>query len=147
TGEPAVVLDPWGRIAGLDGSYLGEFTMPPGFDMSAAGDTGPRPNRSLEGLTLLPDGRFLFAAMEDPRYEDGPNPDRDHAALVRITKFDDESRSPVAQYAYPLGLASSPYETNGLSDLVALTDSSFLVVERSGSDKGAVVRIYRADIG
>ena len=147
TGEPAVVLDPWVRIAGLDGSYLGEFTMPPGFDMSAAGDTGPRPNRSLEGLTLLPDGRFLFAAMEDPRYEDGPNPDRDHAALVRITKFDVESRSPVAQYAYPLGLTSSPSETNGLSDLVALTDSFFLVVERSGSDKGAVVRIYRADIG
>ena len=37
-------------------------------------------------------------------------------------------------------------ETNGLSDLVALTDSSFLVLERSGSDKGVVVRIYRADI-
>jgi len=37
-------------------------------------------------------------------------------------------------------------ETNGLSDLVALTDSSFLVVERSGSEKGVVVRIYRADI-
>ena len=55
TGEPAVVLDPWVRIAGLDGSYLGEFTMPPGFDMSAAGDAGPRPNRSLEGLTLSPE--------------------------------------------------------------------------------------------
>ena len=146
TGEPAIVLDPWVRIAGLDGSYLGEFTMPPGFNMSAAGDAGPRPNKSLEGLTLSPDGRFLFAAMEDPRYEDGPNPDRDHAALVRITKFDVKSRTPVAQYAYPLDVASPPLETNGLSDLVALTDSSFLVVERSGSEKGVVVRIYRADI-
>jgi hypothetical protein len=146
TGEPAIVLDPWVRIAGLDGSYLGEFTMPPGFNMSVAGDSGPRPNKSLEGLTMSPDGRFLFAAMEDPRYEDGPTPDRDHAALVRIIKFDVESRTPVAQYAYPLDLASPPLETNGLSDLVALTDSSFLVLERSGSDKGVVVRIYRADI-
>ena len=74
TGEPAIVLDPWVRIAGLDGSYLGEFTMPPGFNMSVAGDSGPRPNKSLEGLTMSPDGRFLFAAMEDPRYEDGPKP-------------------------------------------------------------------------
>ena len=147
TGEPAIVLDPWVRIASLDGSYLGEFTMPPGFSMSAAGAVGPRPNKSLEGLTLSPDGRFLFAAMEDPWYEDGPDPDRDHAALVRITKFDVESRTPVAQYAYPLDLASPPFETNGLSDLVALTDSSFLVVERSGSDEGVVVRIYHADIG
>ena len=36
--------------------------------------------------------------------------------------------------------------TNGLSDLVALTDSSFLVVERSDSDKGIGVRTYHADI-
>jgi Esterase-like activity of phytase len=71
TGEPAIMLNPWVRIAGLDGS-LGEFTMPPGSNISAAGDAGPRPNQSLEGLTLSPNGRFLFAAMEDPRYEDGP---------------------------------------------------------------------------
>jgi hypothetical protein len=146
TGEPAIVLNPSVRIAGLDGSYLGEFTMPPGFNMAASGNAGPRPNQSLEGVALSPDGRFLFAAMEDPLYEDGPNPDLDRAALVRITKFDVESRTAVAQYAYPLDLASPPLETNGLSDLVALTDSSFLVVERSGSDKGVGVRIYRADI-
>ena len=53
TGEPAIMSNPWVRIAGLDGS-LGEFTMPPGSNMSAAGDVGPRPNQSLEGLTLSP---------------------------------------------------------------------------------------------
>ena len=95
TGEPAIMLNPWVRIAGLDGSYLGEFTMPPGSNMSAAGDAGPRPNQSLEGLTLSPNGRFLFAAMEDPRYEDGPNPDHDHAALVRITQST-SSREPLS---------------------------------------------------
>ena len=40
--------DPWVRIAGLDGGYLGQFTLPPNLAMSAE-HTGPRRNRTLEG--------------------------------------------------------------------------------------------------
>lgn len=141
-GKP-VLLDPWVRIAGLDGEYLGQFTLPPGLAMSAQ-HTGPRRNRALEGLTLTPDGRFVFAAMEDPGYNDGDPPDRAHGALTRITKFDVETRRPVAQYAYPLEPAASG-EFNGLSDLVALSDTAFLVIERCGSAR-STIRVFRADI-
>jgi hypothetical protein len=138
------VLNPWIRIADLDGGYQGEFSMPTGFQMSATKDSGPRFNQSLEGVTLAPDGQFLFTAMEDPRYEDGPVPTHDRGALTRFIKFDVGTRRPVAQYAYPIDPAGAP-DTNGLSDVVALSDTSFLVLERGGPP--ATVRLYRADIG
>ena len=102
-GAQRVLASPWIRIAGLDGTYQGEFTLPADFVYSQNGGSGPRPNNTLEGLSLSPDGRFLFAAMEAPLVEDGPAVNADHGALIRITKFDIESRAPVGQYAYPGG--------------------------------------------
>ncbi|HEU4363445.1 MAG TPA: esterase-like activity of phytase family protein [Mycobacterium sp.] len=143
-GEP-VLADPWVRIAGLDGRYLGRFSLPANLAMSAQ-STGPRRNTALEGLTLAPGGRLLFAAMEGPGYNDGALPDRDRGALTRITAFDTDSTAPVAQYAYPLEPAPGPAETNGLTDLVALSTSTFLVVERAFSTH-PIVRLFRAEIG
>lgn len=140
----AVLADPWVRTAGLDGSYLGQFTMPPQLAMSAQ-PTGPRRNTTLEGLTVTADGRMLFAAMEGPGYDDGPLPDRLNGALTRITAYRLDSGAPVAQYAYPLEPAAAPAETNGLTDLVALSDTAFLVIERAFSDR-PTVRLFRAEI-
>ncbi|OBJ51647.1 esterase-like activity of phytase family protein [Mycobacterium sp. 1423905.2] len=145
TDSQPVLADPWVRIANLDGSYLGQFTLPSNLAMSAQ-RSGPRRNRALEGLTLTPDGRSVFAAMEGPGYNDGPSNDDDHQVLTRITKFDVAAGAPTAQYAYPMEPADWPADRNGVSDLVALTDSTFLVLERS-SAAPPVVRIYRAEIG
>lgn len=144
-----VLADPWVRIAGLDGSYLGQFAMPPELAMSAQ-LSGPRRNTTLEGLTLTADGRLLFAAMEGPGYDDGAPPDQVHGALTRITAYRLDAHgdpgAPVAQYAYPLEPATPPAETNGLTDLVALSDTAFLVIERAFSARPAV-RLFRAEIG
>lgn len=140
-----VLEDPWVRIAGLDGAYLGQFTLPPNLAMSAQ-PTGPRRNRALEGLTLTPDGRWVFAAMEDPGYNDGPATDDGHQVLTRVTKFDAATGMETAQYAYPMAPPPPPADLNGVSDLVALSDTTFLVLERSDSVP-PYVRIYRADLG
>ncbi|CRZ13634.1 esterase-like activity of phytase family protein [Mycolicibacterium neworleansense] len=140
-----LLLDPWVRTAGLDGSFLGEFTLPGGFQMSAD-EHGPRRNSALEGLTLTPGGRYLWAAMEGPGYDDGPRPDEQRGARTRIVRFDAESGAADGQYTYPLDAVSAgPGGDNGLSDLVALDDSSFLVVER-GYGTHVAVRIYRASV-
>lgn len=143
-----VLADPWVRSAGLDGGYLGRFTMPPQLSMSAQ-SAGPRRNTTLEGLTVTADGRRLFAAMEGPGFDDGPLPDRTHGALTRITAYhldsDSDSGAPAAQYAYPLEPATAPAQTNGLTDLVALSDTEFLVIERAFSDR-PTVRLFRAEI-
>lgn len=142
----AVLADPWVWVAGLDGSHLGRFSIPPGLGMSARA-TGPRRNTTLEGLTMTADGRMLFAAMEGPGYDDGALPDRTHGALTRITAYrlDSGTGAPAAQYAYPLEPATAPAETNGLTDLLALSDTSFLVIERAFSHRPAV-QLFRADI-
>jgi hypothetical protein len=138
-----LLLDPWVRVAGLDGSFRSQFALPPGLSMSQQ-DTGPRANRALEGLTLTPSGNFLFAAMEDPGFNDGSPPTADAGALTRVTRFDVSRGAATAQYAYPLDPITAPDgDANGLSDLVALDDDSFLVVERSHGTHN-VARIYRA---
>ncbi len=111
--------------------------------------TGPRRNKALEGVALTPDGQSLFAAMEDPGYNDGPKSDDGHAVLTRITKFDVATGAPTAQYAYPMEPPAPPADLNGVSDLVALSDTTFLVLERSSGSSGVppTVRIYRAEIG
>ncbi|MFV8050886.1 esterase-like activity of phytase family protein [Mycobacterium sp. 48b] len=140
-----VLLDPWVRTAGLDGSFLGEFALPDGLHMSAD-EHGARRNSTLEGLTLTPDGRYLWAAMEGPGYDDGPPPDEQHGALTRVVRFDAESGAVDGQYTYPLDpVSAGPGGDNGLSDLVALDDGSFLVVER-GYGTHVAVRIYRAQV-
>lgn len=141
----ALLLNPWVRVAGLDGDYGGEFTLPAGLDMSAD-QTGTRQNHGLEGLTLTPDGDSLWAAMEAPGYNDGEPPTDKHGALTRVTRFDVETGAPTAQFAYPLDSVSSGKDgDNGLTDLVALDDDNFLVIER-GFGTHAVARIYRATI-
>lgn len=143
--EGPVLLDPWVRTAGLDGAYLGQFTLPSNLAMSAQ-QTGPRRNRALEGVTLTPDGRSVFAAMEDPGYNDGPETGDGHRVLTRFTKFDVATGMPTAQYAYPMEPPTPPADENGVSDLVALTDTSFLVIERTDS-MPQTIRVYRAEIG
>jgi hypothetical protein len=147
---PTAASDPSVLIAGLVGHYQGMFSLPPGFVMSLDSRRGPRFNQSLEGLTVTPDGRFLFAAMEEPLIDDGSLPNTEHGALARITKFDIDSGNPIAQYAYPLSRSAPATDTNGISDLVALSETSFLVIERAGTFRPAVapvVRIYRAEVG
>lgn len=140
-----ILLDPWLRTAGLDGGFLGEFALPEGFRMSAD-EHGPRRNNTLEGLTLTPDGRHLWAAMEGPGYDDGPPPDAQHGASTRVVCFDADSGAVDGQYRYRLDpVSAGPGGMNGLSDLVALDDKNFLVIER-GFGTHVAVRIYRASV-
>lgn len=130
---------PWIRIAGLDGSYRGEFALPP--------TLAPRFNAGLEGLTVTPSGTSLWAAMEHPGTEDGQPPTDSAGALTRITRFDLASRSAVAQYAYPLDpIAAPPGDATGLTALVAVDEDTFLTVERSHGTSN-VARVYRAEVG
>jgi hypothetical protein len=146
TPEDGLLLDPWVRIAGYDGAFLGEFALPPGLRVSPQ-EQGTRQNKALEGLTLTPSGSFVYAAMEGPVFADGPVPDDRAGALTRITRFDAETGTATAQFAYPLdAVTAGPGGDNGLSDLLALDDGSFLVTER-GFGTHTEVRLYRAVLG
>lgn len=139
-------LAPWIRAAELDGTFRGEFDLPARLTTTADGE-GPRRNHALEGLTLTPDARTLWAAMEGPLIGDAAEPTAAARALVRLTALDPDTGAAIAQYGYQLDpVSSGAGGDNGLSDLVALDDDSFLVIER-GFGTQVSARLYRAEIG
>lgn len=144
--DGGLLLSPRVRISGFGGNPLGEFELLPGMRVSPD-EQGPRENRALEGLTLTPDGGSVFAAMEGPVFADGALPDESAGALTRVTRFDAQTGAATGQFAYPLDAVSAgPGGDNGLSDLLALDDGTFLVLER-GFGTHSEVRIYHAAIG
>ncbi|SHM63295.1 esterase-like activity of phytase family protein [Cryptosporangium aurantiacum] len=149
-----VVENPSLRVATPSGAYVRELPIPASLRIEPG--TGPRRNQALEGVSFTPDGRQLFTAMEEPLRQDGPNPTPTAGALTRITQY--VGGRPVAQYAYPLEpLFTEPREagatggadTNGLSDLIALGNGRFLVIERAAvPDRFRIsVRVFLAESG
>ncbi|MET0266263.1 MAG: esterase-like activity of phytase family protein [Duganella sp.] len=153
-GDVSLDLDPFVRKAGTDGRYLYQMPMPALFKADPRRQNGPRNNQAFEGMSFTPDGNSLWVSMEGPLYQDGAPPDPVHGAVNRITRFSRDGKV-LGQYAYPLGpIAAVPgkgkHADNGISELLALSDTRALVMERSGvQDENGnyhdFVRIYEID--
>lgn len=87
-------------------------------------------NRGMEGLTITPDGKTLIGIMQSPMY----NPSKsavNNSAVLRILSFDIASGA-TRQYAYVMDDPS----LTGVSDIVAVNNTTFLTVERDGNFAG-----------
>ncbi|WP_240315527.1 esterase-like activity of phytase family protein [Aquimarina longa] len=98
-----------------------------------------RPNRGMEGLAITPDQKTLVGIMQSTLY----NPTKIKTDLTRIVTFDLQNGT-TKQYLYK-------QEKSNLSnsEIVGLSNSTFLVVERDGkySGEGVVQKhIYKIDI-
>ncbi|WP_220720100.1 esterase-like activity of phytase family protein [Agarivorans litoreus] len=105
-----------------------------------------RANRGMEGLAISPDEKVLFGIMQSTLY----NPSKkaiSNKNLTRIVSFDIASGK-TQQYLYQ-------QEANNLSnsEIVALNQQQFLVIERDGGFAGAsgkkqakYKRIYQIDL-
>lgn len=154
-GDIALGLKPFVRQAGADGRFLAELPLPPLFDIDPAHKFGPRDNQSIEGISFAPDGQSLWVSLEGPMYQDGSLPAFGSGAVNRITRFGRDG-TVLGQYAYPLGpIQAAPgkgkYADNGISEIVALSATRLLVMERSAVEDDAgvyrvYVRIYEADM-
>jgi hypothetical protein len=58
-------------------------------------------NRGLEGMTMSPDGRTLYLAIQSP-LSDPDATGADESRIVRILAFDIETEQVTAEYAYPI---------------------------------------------
>ncbi|RFP21921.1 esterase-like activity of phytase family protein [Duganella sp. BJB488] len=135
-GDVGLGLDPFVRHATRDGRYLSTMPLPALFSVSADHKTGPRNNLSFEGLSFAPDGGTLWVSMEGPLYQDGEAPTPEQGAVNRITHFARDGKV-LGQFAYPLGtIPATPgkgkFADNGISEIVALSDTRLLAMERSG---------------
>lgn len=153
-GDVALGLNPFVRRAGRDGAFQYELPLPPLFTVDKAKRFGPRDNQSFEGLSFSPDGKTLWVSLEGPLYQDGDVPDPTHGSVDRISHFSRTGKL-LGQYAYPLGaLPGTPGKgkdgDNGISEMLAISTTRLLTLERSGIENDAgvyhtYVKIYEID--
>ena len=138
----------------LTGARLRSFAMPTDFyvpNLFPVGNTeismnvvGRTANKGMEGLAITPDGRTLVGIMQNSLIQDA-NEGGAAAKLLRIVTIDIASGKVTHQYAYLL--------TNGtgVSEIVALNNTEFLVDERDGhgranGDKAKVKQLFKINL-
>lgn len=158
-GDRSLGFNPFIYQATLKGKYLSSLSIPNAFQMnSSTGDAaqqGFRNNLALEGSSFTPDGQYYYTSMEAALYQDGDISTVDAGSYSRITKYN-RSGDIIAQYVYPIDAiparpGAGKSADNGVSEMLAVNDHQFLILERSGvqADDGSYsnyIRIYEADI-
>ena len=133
---PASLFQPFVREMAIDGAFVREFGTPPGFNYVDDVTFGGRNNKLFEALAVAPSGT-VFASNEDALIQDGPITGLANGSVVRVTAFDPATGAAAAQYAYELPLIpKAPTATpgsadNGLPELLALSDTEFIALERA----------------
>jgi hypothetical protein len=149
-----ITHDPGVYEMDTSGHLIDSFPLGPQFRMHIT-ENGPRRNGVFEGLGFTPDGRYMFVSLEEPRYEDGPRADvKDTTAYIRIIKYDLRNRKSVAEYAYRLApvahlsIPETAFHVNGVSDILVLSATQLLVMERSFSTgvKNNTVRVFNVNL-
>jgi len=153
-GDVKLAMNPFVRRATRDGRFQAELPLPPLFNVDRQRRVGPRDNQAFEGLSFAPDGKTLWVSLEGPMYQDGGLPDPSHGAVNRITHFT-RTGAVLGQYVYPLGAIPAAPGTgknadNGISELLAISPTRLLALERAGVENDAgvyttYVRIYEID--
>ncbi|WP_053333873.1 esterase-like activity of phytase family protein [Gemmatimonas phototrophica] len=105
-----------------------------------------RPNRGMEGLTITPDGQWLVGIMQAPLENPAQEDVRDKSLVTRIL-FKHLTNGSTREYLY---LLDSP-TIQGNSEILALSATRFLVLERDGTflfgpRPATLKRIYEIDI-
>lgn len=102
-----------------------------------------RPNRGMEGLTITPDRKYLVGMMQSPLLN--PNKDVQKNATACRILFYELATGKYKEYIYFL-------ENTGtaVSEITAITNTTFLVLERDGKAPGksdpAFKKLYKIDI-
>lgn len=150
-------IDLEGIVALRDGFYVCSEQGPHLFELDAKGRSRgeialparfreARSNKSLESLTMSPDGRYLFTTNEAALERDGERATREAGTRVRILRLDRNGGPPV-QFAYATD--ASPHEGGdwGVADLAAKSDRELFVLERGWAHgKGNTVRVYETSL-
>ena len=139
----------------MDGALLRTYSLPAMFDFGAL--TGSRINKTLEGLTIAPNGQTAWLAMEAALLQDGEEPTvGSHGGPCRFTQIDIASGKTTRQIVYvPDAIPNAPSPPNanadnGVVEVLMLDAHRMLVLERaymSGLDdrRRNSMRLYAID--
>jgi len=137
------------------GERVASFTLPSALTAANLAPTGAAEisgntsgrvaNKGMEGLAITPDGKTLVGFMQSPLIQDGG----DGGQANRIVTIDIATGT-TKQYVYDNYLADKS-KTYNSSEILAINDHEFLVLERDGKglgdgSKAVVKRIYKIDL-
>jgi len=112
-----------------------------------AGSTGRRSNQGLEGLSVSPDGKRLFAVLQSATLQDNPTNVAVRRNNTRVLIYDIGTNrtptTPVAEYVLQLPVYNNSATGTGnanataaQSEVLALNNTQFLVLSRDGNGRG-----------
>ena len=148
------LLAPFVNEFSLEGEQLNQLPVPEKFLPTEDGTSGIRNNQAFESLTITPDERFLYTAVENALIQDGPASSLDSESAVRIIEYNLETGEPSGEFIYindRIPVAPEPADSfadNGLVELLALDNSgTFLALERSfAMGVGNNLRLYEIQL-
>lgn len=126
-----------------DGRPAGEFPVPSYYlpvgsaGGLAAGDLGIYNNLAFESIAITPDGKTLWTMVENGLAQDSLPTAVGRGSRTRLLSFDLDSGKAGAEYVYDVGPVPFPparegdFATNGVPDMLALSDHEFIVIERA----------------
>lgn len=149
----SILYNPSVTIADKSGKEIETLPVPKQFIMSEK-ETGPRRNGVFEGLSFADNFKTLFVSTEEPLYNDGPRATPTNGGWCRIVQYDYAQRKPIAQYAYPLDkvakkpIPRSAFSVNGISEILAISPTKLIVIERSFSMGylNNTIKLYLAEL-
>ncbi|EFL37315.1 3-phytase [Streptomyces griseoflavus Tu4000] len=146
------VIQPSIQYASATGGYLGQLRLPANYEITME-ERGPRRNQAIEAITFGFRGEVVTSAIEGPLLQDGPEPDVNNGALVRVTQQNRDGRV-LGQFAYPLEKIfaendpDSPWGPDtGVPSILAFPDqpNRYLVLERTWvAGAGYKIRLFDA---
>ncbi len=152
-GDANQLINPFVNEFSLSGQQLKALPVPEKFFPTADKSSGIRNNLAFESLTLTPNQKYLFTATENALFQDGAAADINISSPSRILKYDLSAGKPVAEFLYvtePVAAAPIPatdFKTNGLVDLLAVDDNTFLSLERSFSvGVGNTIKLFEVSL-
>jgi hypothetical protein len=116
------------RSVKLPNKYLIDYPSTSPDDELSINLAGRQSNRGMEGLAISPDGSKLYGIMQSPLIQDG-GLDAELKRVgtnTRIVEIDIKTGA-TREFVYPLSNKS-----NGISEILAINDHEFLVLERDG---------------
>ncbi len=143
-------FDPHGRLRGViqpPAAIVPRRKGQPYFGSLKAPDTGRRNNQGPEGMSLSPDGRTLFVALQSALMQDSATGNAAGRTDTRVLAYD-VSRTPTpmqpsAHYVMQLpayndaGNGQAPNRTAAQSEIRAIDNHRFLMLARDGAGRGA----------
>ncbi|MCS7012123.1 MAG: esterase-like activity of phytase family protein [Chloroherpetonaceae bacterium] len=152
-----IIAQPFIHEIRRDGSHIRALSLPSRYlmDTTSVPARGPRNNGVFESVALSVDGRSVWAAMEEPLFQDGDRSTATNQGIIRMIRFDKATGRSTGEFAYRMDrLVPTPnpptaFFVHGVVEILPLTDTTMLVMERSfavGGTPDYNIRIYEASL-